>query len=99
MKIERAGGRGDRRVRWCLKIECALHSRDVLTRATCLRPLRARLPPPPRPARVAALRCARLLPPCIIVAFLSQLISNGVSGMLFSVLWRLIDDRFKKLFP
>ncbi|KAJ1629822.1 mitochondrial carrier domain-containing protein [Pavlovales sp. CCMP2436] len=27
-----------------------------------------------------------------------KLISNGVSGMMFSVLWKLIDDRFKKLF-
>eukprot|EP00306_Pavlova_sp_CCMP459_P007248 CAMPEP_0185160474 /NCGR_PEP_ID=MMETSP1139-20130426/3662_1 /TAXON_ID=298111 /ORGANISM="Pavlova sp., Strain CCMP459" /LENGTH=311 /DNA_ID=CAMNT_0027725679 /DNA_START=50 /DNA_END=985 /DNA_ORIENTATION=+ len=28
----------------------------------------------------------------------TKIVSNGISGMLFSVFWKLIDDKFKKLF-
>lgn len=28
----------------------------------------------------------------------TKIASNGVQGMLFAVLWKLIDDKFKKLF-
>jgi len=28
----------------------------------------------------------------------TKIVANGMSGMLFSVLWKLIDDKFKKLF-
>jgi len=29
----------------------------------------------------------------------TKIVANGISGMLFSVFWKLIDDKFKKLFP
>lgn len=28
----------------------------------------------------------------------TKILANGLSGMLFSVMWKLIDDKFKKLF-
>lgn len=29
----------------------------------------------------------------------TKIVANGMSGMLFSVFWKLIDEKFRKLFP